>query len=145
MSVTDSLSVIANATNFRNRTPLNQPYRGTSECSGAGWLYYTFKQGTFKGLALGVSYSYQGKRPGDTASGAAAGSTTTNVIPNEPSFYVPAYGLVNISLAYRHDNWALRFFVDNVLNKTYYAEALNRNAVYPGIPINPYGSITYSF
>ena len=144
--ISEELSLIANATNFRNRSPYGVPFRGTSECSGAAWLYYSLRQGPLQGLSFGASYSYQGKRPGDTASGVTAASTPTDQIPNQPTFYIPAYALVNLSAAYHFDHhWKISLFVDNVLNRTYYAESLNRNAVYPGIPINPRGSISYSF
>ena len=145
VSLNNELSVIANYTNFRNRTPLGVPFRGTAESSGAAWLYYTFKEGSLKGFSCGAEYTYEAKRPGDTGSGVAAGSTPTGIIPTQPSFYIPSYSLVNLSSAYRWNKFIVRVFVDNVLNKTYYSESLNRNAVYPGIPVNPRASLTYSF
>jgi outer membrane receptor protein involved in Fe transport len=67
-------------------------------------------------------------------------------VPEQPSFYLPAYGLLNFTASYRIDkHWTVRFFLDNATNKTYFAGSLNADAVMPGIPINPHGSLTYSF
>lgn len=146
MAVSANLSVIANYTKFRNRSPYGMPFRGASETSGAAWVNYKFLQGDLKGLSLGIGYVYAGKRPGDTGSGFTAASTETNLIRVHPTFYLPVTSLVNVSVAYRFSPKLLgRLFVDNVTNETYYRGAINRNGVYPGIPRNVRVAAEYSF
>lgn len=146
MAVSSSLSVIANYTNFRNRSPYGTPFRGASENSGAAWAYYRFQSGAAKGLSLGLGYVRAGKRPGDTGSGYTAASTDSNLIRVQPTFYLPVTSLVNFSAAYRfHEALTGRVFVDNVTDAVYYRGAINRNGVYPGIPRNFRVAMEYSF
>lgn len=148
MPISNEVSLMANYTNFTNRVPnLQTPFRGTSEKSGAVWVYYSAgPQSSVKGLSFGGGLAYQSARPGDTASGVTAASTDTNQIPNQPTFTLPASTIVNLSAAYTFNmHWTARVFVDNVLNEKYFSESLNRNAVYPGVPTNWRGSVTYSF
>lgn len=146
MAVSSSLSLIANYTNFRNRSPYGTPFRGASENSGAAWVNYKFLQGDLKGLSLGLGYVRAGKRPGDTGSGYTAASSAGNLIRNQPTFYLPVTSLWNVTAAYRFSEAVMgRIFVDNATNATYYRGAINRNGVYPGIPRNVRASVEYSF
>jgi iron complex outermembrane receptor protein len=146
MTITKNLSVIGNFTTFTNRSPYDVRFRADPEHFGALYVNYRFDEGALNGLSLGLGVVYQGKSAGDSASGVTAASTPTALIAEEPSFYLPAYELVNFTASYRLDrHWTFRFFLDNVFNKFYYAGSLNDNAVMPGIPINPHGSLTYSY
>jgi len=145
-AVTKEFSVIANYTYFRNRDAFDVPFRGTAENSGALWARYNFDDGRLKGLGLGLGETHLAKRPGDTATGVTSASTPTNVIPVQPSFYLPAYSLTDFTASYRYDqHWTQRFFVDNVFNTKYIAASLTRYSVYPGLGINFRASVTYSF
>jgi len=144
--VNAELSLVANYTNYRDRTPYGVPLRGESENSGAVFVHYAFDQGYLKGLALGVGYRHQGKSPGESISGVTVASTPALQIPQQPSFYIPAYGLWDLSASYSFaKHWTLRFFLDNATNVVYYAGGQSRNSVLPGVPINPRGSVTFSF
>lgn len=146
MAVSSSLSLIANYTNFRNRSPYGTPFRGASENSGAAWVNYKFVDGVAKGLSFGVGYVRAGKRPGDTGSGYTAASSDNNLIRVQPTFYLPVTSLLNLSAAYRFSpNLLGRAFIDNVADATYYRGAINRNGVYPGIPRNYRVAMEYSF
>jgi iron complex outermembrane receptor protein len=146
MTITKNLSILGNYTTFTNRSPYDVRFRADPEHFGAVYLNYRFDDGPLNGLSLGAGLVYQGKAPGDSASGVTAASTTAAYVPEEPSFYIPSYELVNLTASYRFNrHWVVRFFLDNALNKFYFAGSLNDNAVMPGIPINPHGSITYSF
>jgi iron complex outermembrane receptor protein len=146
MTLTKNLSILGNFTDFTNRSPYDVRFRADPENFGAVYLNYHFIDGQLNGLSLGLGYVYQGKSAGDSASGVTAASTTTTPVPEQPSFYLPSYGLLNFTAAYRIDkHWTVRFFLDNVTNKFYFAGSLNADAVMPGIPINPHGSVTYSF
>ncbi len=145
-TVSKNLSLVANYTKYRNRSPYNVRFRADPEAAGALFANYRFTEGELKGLALGIGYSYQAKAAGDSVSGVTNASTTTNQIAVKPSFYLPAYELVNLTASYKiDDHWTVRAFLDNALNKFYYAGSLNRNAVMPGIPSNFRASVTYSF
>lgn len=146
LNITKNLSVLGNYSTMTNRSPYDVRFRADPEHYGAIYLNYHFDEGSLKGLSLAAGYVYQGRAAGDSASGVTNASTTTSYVPNQPSFYIPAYGLLNISGIYRVDqHWTVRLYVDNVLDKFYFAGSLNANAVMPGIPINPHASLTYSF
>lgn len=146
LALTRNLSMLANYTNYTNRSPYNIPFRADPEKAGAVYLNYRFNDGALDGLSLAVGVVSQAKAAGDSASGVTAASSTTMQIPEQPSFYIPGYTLVNVSVGYRFNpHWVARVFVDNVFNTFYYAGSLNANAVMPGIPINPHMSVTYSF
>ena len=146
LNITKNLSLLCNYSNMTNRSPYDVRFRGDPEHYGALYVNYHFDDGSLKGLTLGVGYVYQGKAAGDSASGVTAASTSTTFIPEQPSFYIPAYGLLNLSASYRvNRHWIVRLYVDNVLDTFYYAGSLNYDAVMPGIPINPHASLTYSF
>jgi iron complex outermembrane receptor protein len=145
--VTDELSVVGNATKFTNRDPNNVPFRGTAEESWGFLADYRFaKASLLHGVYLTVGVDYLAKRPGDAASGVTAASTSTNIIPNQPTFYLPARTLVNFSVGYRLDrHWKAQLNVDNLLNTKYLASSINRFVVIPGAPTDVRGTFTYSF
>jgi iron complex outermembrane recepter protein len=146
MAVTKNLSIMGNYTTFTNRSPYDVGFRADPEHFGAIYLNYRFDESILDRLSLGIGYVYQGKAAGDSASGVTAASTPSMEIPEQPSFYIPAYGLVNLTASYQvNRHWTIRLFLDNAFNKKYFAGSLNADAVMPGIPINPHGSLTYSF
>ena len=145
-TVSKQLSVLANYTKYENRSPYNVRFRADPEEAGAFYVNYRFTEGGMKGLALGLGYTFQGKAAGDSVSGVTAASTPTNQIAVKPSFYLPSYGLLNLTASYKFDDhWTARAFIDNALDEEYFAGSLNRNAVMPGIPTNFRASVTYSF
>lgn len=146
VAINKQLSVVGNYTNFKNRNPQGVPFRGAGENSGGAFVNYRFNEGSLKNLSLGLGYTHTGRRPGDTVTGITAASTPTNPIPVLPTFYLPAYGVLNFSSSYLvNKSWTVRAFVDNMLNAKYLQGSLNRNAVLIGVPINPRMSLTYSF
>ena len=139
-SPTKNISIIGNYTTFKNRDPNNVEFRGVAETSGGILVSYTFdKESTpdLDGFRASVGMDYIGNRPGDAASGLTAASTSTNVIPNLPTFYLGARTLVNLMVAYnsRH-NWSAQLNVENALNKEYMMASINRSLVYVGTPTN---------
>lgn len=146
MTLTKELSIIGNYTNYTNRSPYDVPFRADPEQAGAIFVDYRFDQWELNGLSVGASLVYQSKAAGDSASGVTAASTPSNEIPEQPSFYIPSYTLLNLTASYRFGpHWIVRAFLDNALNKFYYAGSLNANAVMPGIPRNPRMAVTYQF
>ncbi|MBC7365757.1 MAG: TonB-dependent receptor [Undibacterium sp.] len=143
--ITKGFTVIGNYTNFTNRDPNNIPFRGTAEKSAAAWARYEFQDATLKGFNVSLGTNWTDKRPGASASGFTAASTPTNLIPNQPSFYLPARTLVDFSAGYTRGAWSYQANVDNLFDKKYLAAALSRNAVYAGPGINLRVSATYRF
>jgi iron complex outermembrane recepter protein len=146
VNLDQNLSVVASASNYTNRSPYDVRFRMDPEETGAAYVNYRFSQGELDGLSVGLGMVAQGKAAGDSASGVTAASTPGHLIPDQPSFYIPGYALFNFTSSYRiNRHWTVRFFVDNILDKKYYAGSLNADAVMPGLPVNPHGSVTYSF
>jgi iron complex outermembrane receptor protein len=151
-SLTENLSLVGNVAKIKARTPLGngQVFRGVADKTAAGFLTYAFsKNSEFKGLTIGGGVDYVAKRPGDNPNPGgfiAATSTPGNLVLGQPTFYLPARTLVNVMASYRvNPHWRLQLNVDNVLDKHYLAASTSRNNVFPGTPINPRFTATYSF
>ena len=139
-------SLIGNYSSFTNRDPNNVPFRDTAEKSGAIMARYALIDGPVKGLFFTANMNYLGKRPGTAASGLTSASTSTNIIPNEPTFWIPERTLYNVSMGYTWNKaWTVQVYVDNIFDTKYIAASLNRNLVYPGPGTNLRTSITYKF
>ena len=145
--VSKNLSLVGNATVMKNRDIYGVPFRGTAEKSGAVWANYNGdKGGALNGWSFGLGVDYLAKRPGDLGQAFTSLSTPTNIIRQQPSFYLPARTLVNIKVGYRIDkNWRAQLNVDNVFDEEYLAASTARNTVFPGTPFNPKLSVTYTF
>lgn len=144
-SLTKSLSFVASYTDSTNRDPNGVPFRNAAEKSGAAYLRYEFKRGTLRGLAIGAGANYLGKRAGDQASGVTSASTSTNIIPQQPSFYLPSRTLADLNFSYTLKQWTYRLAINNLFNTTDYAASQTRTSVYMGNPRNLTGSVTYRF
>ena len=125
-------------------------FRGVADKTSAAFVNYTFdKKGDLKGLAVGVGVDYVGKRAGDNPNPGgfiAATSTPDHLVLGQPTFWLPARTLVSLMASYRIDkNWKAQLNIDNLFNKHYLAASTSRNNVFPGTPINPRVSVTYSF
>jgi iron complex outermembrane receptor protein len=139
-------SMMADYSNFTNRDPNNVPFRDTAERSGAIMARYAFVDGPLHGLFATANANYLGRRPGTAASGLTDASTSTDVIPEQPTFWLPARTLVNASIGYEwKKSWVVQLFVDNILDTKYLEASLNRYLVYPGPTTNVRADITYKF
>lgn len=143
--IAPGFTVIGNYTDFTNRDPNDIPFRGTAERSAAAWLRYEFPAETLKGLNVSLGTNWLDRRPGDSAGGFTPASTPTNLIPNQPSFYLPARTLVDLSAGYNRGDWSYQLNVDNVFDENYLLASLSRNAVYAGTGRNLRVSATYRF
>jgi iron complex outermembrane receptor protein len=143
-SLTKNLSVIASYADTKNRDPNGVPFRGSAETMGSVFLRYEFKSGSLDGLAFGLGADYLGKRAGDQASGLTPASTSTDIIPNQPSFYLPARTLVDANVTYTRGRWTYRLAVNNVFDQDDYV-SLSRTQVYVANPRNVSGSVTMKF
>ena len=139
------LTVIGHYTAFTNRDPFNVPFRGTAEKSAAAWARYEFQSSALKGFSVSAGANWLDKRPGDIGSGVTGASTPTRLIPNLPSFYLPARTLVDLSASYTRGAWTYQANIDNVFDQEYILASLSRTLVVPGTGINVRASATYRF
>lgn len=145
---TKNISVIANYTDFKNRDPNNVEFRGVAEKSGAVLVSYSFDATTpaLEGFRIAVGVDYLGDRPGDAPSGLTPASTPTNVIPNQPTFYLGARTLTQLILSYQSKhNWGVQLNIDNLFDEYYHMASINRSMVYTGTPRNFRFTANYKF
>ncbi len=145
---TKNISIIANYTDFKNRDPNNVEFRGVAEKSGAVLGSYSFDADTpaLEGFRIAVGVDYIGNRPGDAPSGLTPASTPTNVIPNQPTFYLGARTLTQLILSYQSKhNWGVQLNIDNLFDEYYHMASINRSMVYTGTPRNFRFTANYKF
>jgi iron complex outermembrane receptor protein len=145
---TKNISIIGNYTSFKNRDPNNVEFRGVAEKSGAILVSYTFDASTpaLDGFRAAIGVDYIADRPGDAPSGLTAASTATNIIPNQPTFYLEGRTLVQLIFAYNSkNNWGVQLNIDNALDQDYMMASINRSMVYTGTPRNFRFSANYKF
>jgi len=144
-SLTRSLSVIAAYADTTNRDPQGVPFRGSAEDMGSIFVRYEFKGGGLEGLSLGLGANYLGERAGDQASGITSASTSDNVIPNQPSYYLPSRTLVDANVTYQRGAFTYRLAATNLFDELDYAASQTRFLVYIGNPRSITGSVTWKF
>jgi len=143
-NVTPNFSVILSYADTKNRDPNGVMLRGSPEDMAAAFLRYEFTQGALKGLSLSVGTNYSSKRAGDQASQFTSVSTPDNLIPNQPTFYVPSRTLTDVYVSYTRDVWSYRLIVHNVIDERYYSST-SRNLINVGNPRAFSGSLTWGF
>jgi len=79
-------------------------------------LNYRFSEGPLASLSLSLGVTRAGRRPGDTT----PVNFTPLGVPTRPSFFVPAYTLVNFGVSYTHGRTTFRLNLDNVLDEAGY-------------------------
>ncbi len=141
-SLTDNLSVIAAYTDYKNRNPFGQEFRGNAEEAWSVFARYSFLEDSpLSGLAVGVGVDHSSDTAGDNASG-----FTPAGVARKPSFYLPARTLVNLSIDYAFTpEWQLQLNVDNALDEEYLAASLGRGVVWPGSSTNVKARLTRRF
>jgi iron complex outermembrane receptor protein len=144
---TRNISIIGNYTHFKNRDPNGVEFRGVAEKSAAVLVSYSFdKETRLEGFRVALGADYLGDRPGDAPSLVTAASTVTNVIPNQPTFYLGSRTLATFILSYNSkQNWGVQLNVDNVFDVYYHMASINRSMVYTGTPRNFRLSANYKF
>jgi iron complex outermembrane recepter protein len=146
-TLTSQFSVIGNFTDFTNRDPNNVPFRGTAEKSWALLAHYRFeKHAALRGISTSLGLEHLGRRPGDAPGGITAASTATNVIPNQPTFWLPEHTLLNLMVQYPvHRDWSVQLNINNLLDKDYFAAAISRTQIMVGTPRNARIRVGYKF
>jgi iron complex outermembrane receptor protein len=147
-AINDQISIIGNFAYTHARTPLGQVFRGVAEHTAGALLNYRFDEGgPLQGLSLGVGIDYLAKRPGDNPSpNGYIANDLNGLVIGQPTFYLPARVLINVMASYRFSkHWRAQLNIDNVMNADYMEASTARNTVFPGTPINPRLTITYTF
>jgi len=141
-SVTENLSIIAAYTDYENRNPFGQEFRGNAERAWSAFIHYAWpKDSALRGLSVGLGVDYLSKRPGDDATG-----FTPAGVPRKPSFYLPSRTLTNLVIGYDFaKSWRVQVNVDNLFDEDYLAASLARGVVWPGTPLNVKVRLTYKF
>jgi outer membrane receptor protein involved in Fe transport len=146
-AITPQLSIVGDYTHFKIANEYGQPIRAVAQSSGAVYANYQFTNGDLKGLQAGIGVVHVSRRAVDApTAGSTAAGTTAHPIPYQPTAWLPAYTVVNLTSSYRlNAQWKVSAYADNVLNEYYFTGALNRFNVFSG-PLRGYrGSVTYSF
>jgi iron complex outermembrane receptor protein len=144
-AVTKNLSIIGNVTTMHNRDPRGVMVRSSADRSAAMLARYAFNEGSLDGLSLSLGFEHVGRRAGDNSSGFTGASTPGNLIPNQPSFFLPAYTLLNAGIGYSTKQWAVQLNINNVTDKKYIVSSLLRQWVWAGTERNGQLTVTYKF
>ena len=143
---TRNLSLIGSYTHFRNRDPNNVQFRGVAERAGGLLASYAFARDhvpALDGFRLAIGVDHLAKRPGDSTPGFTAAA---NPVPNQPTFYLDARTLVNLTLASESkQHWGAQVNVDHVFDQEYFLSSAGRGAAFPGPPRNVRVSLKYGF
>jgi len=146
-NITKQISILGNYTHFQISNAYGQNVRAVAQSEGSVYANYKFTDGSFKGLSFGAGFEHVGRRAGDApTTGSTAAGTAAHPIVFQPTFWLPAYNVVNLTASYRiNSNWMIRGYIDNLLNEYYFTGALNRFVVFSGALRGYRGSVTYSF
>lgn len=144
-AVTKSLNVVGNIYHGKNRDPNGIPFQAAPDDSAAIYARYDIQSGSWKGFGFSLSADYLGKRPGIQASGYTAASTPTNLIPVQPSFYVPARTLASAGFFYSRGQYDYQINIENLLDRDYVTGTFTRTGVWIGTPRNVKVSLTRRF
>jgi iron complex outermembrane receptor protein len=146
-AITPQLSILGTYTHFQFTNAYGQSVRAVAQSEGSAYVNYRFTSGDLKGFQAGVGVVHVGRRAVDAPnSGSTVAGTTANPIVFQPSAWLPAYTVVNLTSSYQIDaHWRVAAYVDNVFNEYYFTGALNRFNVFSGGLRGYRGSVTYSF
>jgi len=145
-------------TRFKNRDPHNVEFWGVAERAATLLASYSFRKERtprLAGFRMAVGLEHLGRRPGDSvivvrpgenAGDSTVASKSANPIPKQPSFYLEARTLVNLTLAFdsKHQ-WGVQANVYNIFDREYLMASVHRYAVFPGTPRNLRISLRYGF
>ena len=144
LNLTAEFSLIGNYADFTNRNPFGQALRNAAGRSGAVLGNYRFnKNSVLGGFSVGLSADWLDRRAGDDPTGF---TNSVTPVPNQPTFFLPARTLVNLTLGYQAgERWSAQLNVENLLNKDYLASSSSRNLVWTGKPLNARVAVKYKF
>lgn len=139
-AVTKRWNIMGNYSYAHIKDQWGRPQRGAPRHSAAFYTNYRWTEGRLKSLVAGIGVNYQGRRPGDNATG-----FTALQVPIQPTFYLAAYTILKANLDYTWRKVDFQLSVDNLLDKTYIQSALTRNGAFMGSPRNIQLTTTYRF
>ena len=146
-AITPQLSILGTYTHFKISNAYGQDLRAVAQSEGAIYANYRFTSGDLKGFQAGVGVVHVSRRAVDSpTAGSTAAGTPANPIIFQPSAYLPAYTVVNLTSSYQlNAQWRVAAYVDNLFNEYYFTGALNRFNVFSGGLRGYRASVTYAF
>jgi iron complex outermembrane receptor protein len=129
--VTKNLSAIASFTKMKLRDAFGRRQRNVPDNTANLLLDYHFTDGPLKNFSAFIGVQHQGDTAGDSV------TTFTGTVPNQPSFYVKAWTVLNAGAGYHWWRFRFNLNVDNVLDSKFVWQPAGRNSVspYPGITV----------
>lgn len=131
--LTKNISVIASFTKMKLRDAFGRRQRNVPDDLLNGLINYHFTEGPLKNLNVFAGAQYQSDTAGETV------TSFTGTVPNQPSFYVRGWTVVNAGAGYAWKYFNFNLNVDNVLNSKFVWQPAGRNSV------SPYPGITFRF
>jgi iron complex outermembrane receptor protein len=132
--LTPHLSVIASYTEMRLRDPLGRRLRNVPDHLSNLLLNYHFTEGLLKNLNVFAGANHQGNVSGESISAVSALG-----VPEQPSFYVNAFTVLNVGAGYGYGRYHFNLNVDNALNQKFWWQPASR------ISVSPYPGATFRF
>ncbi|MDD2765682.1 MAG: TonB-dependent receptor [Opitutaceae bacterium] len=130
--LTENLSVILSGTNMRYRDTFGRRYRNVPDKMANLLLNYHFSSGALKDLSVFAGVVHVGQTAGESNT-----DFTSLGVPEQPSFFVPAWTVVNAGAGYKWGRFNFNLNVDNLLDKRFWWQPAGRNSVspYPGLTV----------
>jgi iron complex outermembrane recepter protein len=122
--ITTNLSIIGSVTNQKYRDAFGRRSRNVPDQLANLLLNYHWHDGLLTGANVFAGAVHQGNVAGETITG-----FTTLGIPEQPSFFVPGWTVVNAGAGYTWDRYTLNLNVDNLLNRHFFWDPASRLSV----------------
>ena len=138
--ITKNLSVIVSGTLMKYRDTYGRRYRNVPDNLANLLVNYRFTSGSLKGLSAFAGVVHVGQTAGESNT-----AFTSAGVPEQPSFFVPAWTTVNAGASYGWSRYRVNVNVDNVLNQQFWWQPAGRNSVspYPGATIRTTLSVKF--
>jgi iron complex outermembrane receptor protein len=105
-----------------NNLLVGQQLRNVARHGANLFTTYRLEQGPLEGLGVSLGVAYEGRRSGAVVNASAAST----------AYSLPSYMRVDVGASLRRERYDLILGINNVLDKTYFSGALNRNMVFYG-------------
>jgi outer membrane receptor protein involved in Fe transport len=121
--LTKNLSVIGSFTLQKYRDAFGRRVRNVPDHMSSLLLNYHF-EGTLKGANVWAGVVHEGDVAGETVTGA-----TSLGVPEQPSFYVPGFTVVNAGAGYTWDRYSIHLNIDNLTDRVFFWDPAGRVSV----------------
>ena len=122
--LTRDLSIVSSFTDQKYRDAYGRRVRNVPDHLASLLLNYHWHDGLLKGANVFAGAVHEGDVAGETVTG-----FTSLGVPEQPSFYVPGWTVVNAGAGYSYDRYTLHLNVDNLLNRNFFWAPAGRISV----------------